>query len=183
MQLITKQGPVVGECLLDGYWGSIELKEFNWGMSALKDSTSNKMGLGLGGVGALLGMGKIVSVQLEPLTFVKRFDVASAKIHACLHQHIEIISASITVVHVRKGGIPGFYQPGFVFLATKGYFTECEVSTQQDGNLLEVVENCTLSFERVTMTYLKTLSGMGLGDNNVPTLPFTCAQNVASESF
>jgi hypothetical protein len=52
MQLITTSGPVVGECLLDGYWGSIELKDFNWGMQALKDSTPNASG-GLGGLGAV----------------------------------------------------------------------------------------------------------------------------------
>jgi hypothetical protein len=109
-------------------------------------------------------MGKIVSVQLEPLTFTKRFDVASAKIHACLHQHIQSHQRVDHRGPRAQGRDSRVLQPGFVFLATKGYFTECEVSTQQDGNLLEVVENCTLSFERVTMTYLKTLSAWA-GDN------------------
>ena len=179
MQLITATGPVVGECLLDGYWGSIELKDFNWGMQALKDSKPNE-GMSLGGLAnaakGLIGLGDLVSVQLEPLTFTKRFDVASSKIHTCLDQHLLILSASITVVHVRKGGlIP--YQPGFVLLATKGYFAEVDVQTQADGNALEIVETCTLNFDRITMTYLKTLNMMGLGENNVPTMPFSCGQN------
>jgi type VI protein secretion system component Hcp len=178
MQLITTSGPVVGECLLDGYWGSIELKDFNWGMQALKDSTPNASG-GLGGLAnaakGLIGMGKVVSVQLEPLTFTKRFDVASAKIHACLDQHIQVISASITVVHVRRGGLVP-YQPGFVLLATKGYFADVDVQTQSDGNMLEITETCTLNFQHIVITYLKTLNMMGLGENNVPTLPFSCGQ-------
>jgi type VI protein secretion system component Hcp len=181
MQLITEQGPAVGECLLDGYWGSIELKEFNWGMQALKDSTPNASGLSMGGLAnaakGLIGMGAVVSVQLEPLTFTKRFDVASAKIHACLDQHIKIISASITVVHIRKGGLVP-YQPGFVLLATNGYFADVDIQTQSDGNLLEVTETCTLNFETITMTYLKTLSMMGLGENNVPTMPFVCGKKL-----
>jgi type VI protein secretion system component Hcp len=177
MQLITATGPVVGECLLDGYYGSIELKDFSWGMQALKDSKPAAGG-GLGGglanaAKGLIGMGDTVSIQLEPLSFTKRFDTASAKIHACLDQHVKVISASITVVHIRKGGLVP-YQPGFVLLATNGFFAEADVQVQPDGNLVEVVETCTLNFQHITMTYLKTLNMMGLGENNVPTMPFTC---------
>ena len=46
MQLITATGPVLGEGLLEGFEGSIELKDFSWGMHALKDSTPPPAGLG-----------------------------------------------------------------------------------------------------------------------------------------
>lgn len=172
MQLITEKGPVIGEALLDGYLGSIELKDFSWGMHALRDATPNPAGLSLGGaLKSLVGAAKSISVQLEPLTFTKRFDVASSMIHTCTDKHTKVISASITVVHVRAGSI-GIYMPGFVLLATNGYFSEVKVDIQSDGNSAEVVEVCKLNFQHITMTYLKTLLG-----TNVPTLPFTAGQN------
>jgi type VI protein secretion system component Hcp len=172
MQLITERGPAIGECLLDGYFGSIEIKDFSWGMHALRDSSPNKAGFSLGGaVSSVLGMSKSVSIQLEPLTFTKRFDVSSSMIHNCIDKHTKIISASITVVHVRKGSI-GIYMPGFVLLATNGYFSEVKVDIQPDGNCAEVVETCKLNFEQITITYLKSMLG-----TNLPTLPFTAGQH------
>ena len=41
MQLITATGPVLGEGLLEGFEGSIELKEFGWGMDVDKESIPN----------------------------------------------------------------------------------------------------------------------------------------------
>jgi type VI protein secretion system component Hcp len=175
MQLITEKGPAIGECLLDGYLGSIELKDFSWGMHALRDSTPNEaggFGASLGGaMKSMLGMAKPISIQLEPLSFTKRFDVSSSMIHTCIDKHTKIISASITVVHVRAGSI-GIYMPGFVLLATNGYFSEVKVDIQSDGNSAEVVESCKLNFQHITMTYLKTMLG-----TNIPTLPFSAGQN------
>jgi type VI protein secretion system component Hcp len=175
MQLITERGPVIGESLLDGYLGSIELKDFSWGMHALRDSTPNASGGALGGMGkamkSMLGMGPSISIQLEPLSFTKRFDIASSMIHTCIDKHTKIISASITVVHIRQGAL-GLYMPGFVLLATNGYFSEVKVDIQSDGNMAEVVESCKLNFQHITMTYLKTLLS-----TNVPTLPFSAGQN------
>jgi type VI protein secretion system component Hcp len=173
MQLITEKGPAIGECLLDGYLGSIELKDFSWGMHALRDSQANAAGgLSLGGaVKSVLGLAKPISIQLEPLSFTKRFDVSSSMIHTCIDKHTKIISASITVVHVRAGSI-GIYMPGFVLLATNGYFSEVKVDIQSDGNSAEVVETCKLNFQSIVITYLKTMLG-----TNVPTLPFSAGQN------
>ncbi len=172
MQLITATGPVLGEGLLEGFEGSIELKDFSWGMHALKDSTPPPAGLGarlaagMKGAGSILGLGTTVSIKLEPLEFTKRFDTASSQIHICLDNHLPVISASITVLHIKQGG-RFMHQPGFVLLATNGYFSEVKVEVVSDGNMAEVVETCSLNFENVVITYLKTF-----GKDNIPTAPF-----------
>jgi len=171
MQLITLTGPVLGEGLLEGFEGSIELKDFSWGMHALKDSTPEKglgarMAAGMKGAASMLGLGTPVTIKLEPLEFTKRFDVASSTIHTCLDNHLPVISASITVLHIKHGG-RFMHQPGFVLLATNGYFSEVKVEVVSDGNMAEVVETCTLNFKNINITYLKTM-----GKDNLPTAPF-----------
>lgn len=163
LQLITATGPVIGEGLLEGWQGSIELREFGWGMHVLKDP--QKSGA-LAGLASMVGVGKTASVQLEPLTFVKRFDVASSQIHLCLDNHLPVVSASITVLHIKHGG-RAIHQPGFTLLATNGYFSEVKLDLAQEGNSAELVETCTLNFKNIVITYLKTS-----GKDNVPTAPF-----------
>ena len=83
MQLITATGPVLGEGLLDGWEGSIELRGFDWGMKAhAQVADQSGAGFGLGGLKSALGMaGKNVPIEMEPLTFTKRFDVSSSSIY------------------------------------------------------------------------------------------------------
>lgn len=163
LQLITATGPVVGEGLLEGWQGSIELKEFSWGFHALKDTEKKSMGAKLA---SIAGIGKPVVMKMEPLTFVKRFDVASSQIHICLDNHLPVVSASITVLHIKKGG-GAIHAPGFVLLATRGYFSSVKLDLVEDGNSAELVETVELNFENIKMNYV-----MATGDNNVPTAPF-----------
>src|SRR5258706_10683834 len=95
MQMITERGPVVGEGLLEGGEGSIELKEFSWGMHINKDEKKSK--LGLGSLASMVGVGKTVQVTMEPLDFVKRFDVGSMQMHLALDRHWKVLTATITV--------------------------------------------------------------------------------------
>jgi hypothetical protein len=105
-------------------------------------------------------------VKLEPLTFVKRFDVASSQIHLCLDNHLPVVSASITVLHIKHGG-RAIHQPGFTLVATNGYFSDVKIDLVQDGNSAELVETCNLNFKNVVITYLKKA-----GKDNIPTAPF-----------
>jgi len=168
MQLITGAGPVVGEGLLEGWEGSIEVLEFSWGMHALKDP-KGKAG-GLGGLAAaaasMAGIGKPVTIKMEPLVFRKRFDVGSSQMHFCLDNHLPVVSASITVLHIKQQGRV-IHQPGFVLVCTQGHFAECELEVSDDGLSKEITESWTLNFKNIKMMYLKTL-----GKDNLPTAPF-----------
>ena len=163
LQLVTATGPVVGEGLLEGWQGSIELKEFSWGFHALKDTEKKSTAAKLA---SMAGLGKPVTMKMEPLTFVKRFDVASSQIHICLDNHLPVLSASITVLHIKHGG-RAVHQPGFVLVAANGYFSNVKLDLVEDGNSAELVETVELNFEFITINYLKSL-----GPDNLPTAPF-----------
>ncbi|HEU6454717.1 MAG TPA: hypothetical protein VN201_04585 [Roseateles sp.] len=168
MQLVTGAGPVMGEGLLEGWEGSVELLEFSWGMHALKDPKAR--GGGLGGLASaaasMAGVGKPVTIKMEPLVFKKRFDVGSSQLHFCVDNHLKVVSASITVLHIKQQG-RALHQPGFVVVATDGYFAECDLEVREDGLSKELIETYTLNFKNIKMTYLKTL-----GKDNLPTAPF-----------
>jgi len=168
MQIVTTTGPVVGEGLLEGWEGSVELLEFNWGMHALKDPKGK--GKGLGGLAAaaasMAGIAKPVTIKMEPLVFKKRFDVGSSQLHFCVDNHLKVISASITVLHIKQQG-RAIHQPGFVVACTNGYFASCSLDVSEDGLSTELIETYTLNFKNIKMTYLKTL-----GKDNLPTAPF-----------
>jgi type VI protein secretion system component Hcp len=168
MQLITGAGPIPGEGLLEGFEGSIELQEFSWGMEALKDPKKRAAGLGAAASAAasMLGLGGSVSMKMAPLVFVKRFDVASSQIHFCVDNHLPVVSASITVLHIKQGGRL-MHQPGLVVLATNGYFAGVDLEVVDDGNSKEIRETVTLNFKNIKIMYLKTL-----GKDNLPTAPF-----------
>jgi type VI protein secretion system component Hcp len=165
LQLITATGPVLGEGLLDGWEGSIELRDFSWGMHAVRDTAKVGRFSGAALLSAL-GVGTPISVKMEPLKFTKRFDTASSQIHICLDNHLPVVSASITVLHIKhKGRV--MHQPGFVLLATNGFFQEVELSLQDDGRQVELVETVKLNFKNIVVTYMKTM-----GPDNLPTAPF-----------
>ena len=58
MRMITERGPVIGEGLLQGWEGAVELKEFSWGMHVLKDPQEESVGNALA---SIAGMGKPVT--------------------------------------------------------------------------------------------------------------------------
>ena len=168
MQLITGAGPVVGEGLLEGWEGSVEILEFSWGMHALKDPKGKAAGLAAmaNAAASMAGLGKPVTIKMEPLVFKKRFDVGSSQLHFCVDNHLPVLSASITVLHIKQQG-RAIHQPGFVVACTQGYFESCELDVRDDGNSKELIETYTLNFKNIKMTYLKTL-----GKDNLPTAPF-----------
>jgi type VI protein secretion system component Hcp len=168
MQLITGAGPVVGEGLLEGFEGSVELQSFSWGMKAKKNPKAGAGGLAGAAAAALsmAGVGKAVSIDMEPLNFTKRFDVGSSQLHFCVDNHLPVVSASITVLHIKQQGRV-IHQPGFVLVATNGYFADCSLDVRDDGNSKELVETYNLNFKNIKMMYLKTL-----GKDNLPTAPF-----------
>lgn len=167
MQLVTGAGPVLGEGLLEGFEGSVEILEFEWGMKALKDPKEKKPGGALrNAVASMAGLGPPVTIQMAPLTFKKRFDVGSSQLHYCLDNHLPVLSCSITVLHIKQQDRI-IHQPGFVLVATKGYFERCEFDVRDDGLSKELIETYVLNFKSITMTYLKTL-----GKDNLPTAPF-----------
>jgi type VI protein secretion system component Hcp len=186
LQLITATGPVLGEGLLDGWEGSIELRSFDWGMGARTVADQSGAGFGLGGLKSAIGLSKNVPIEMEPLTFTKRFDVGSSMIHTCLDNHIPVISASITVLHFSPSALPkgtagdvlgaaspvanvvgGLHKPGFILLATDGYFESVDINLEQDGLMSELVETVTLNFKTISISYVKPI-----GPAAVPMPPF-----------
>jgi type VI protein secretion system component Hcp len=160
MRMITVAGPMIGEGLLEGWETSIELKSFSWGMEVEKHEQ------GTPSLGGLLGMGQNISVQLQPLKFTKRFDISSSQIHLCLDNHVKILTAAITVLHIKPNAIPP-HAPGFVLNCANGYFESCELDLASDGNMAELVETVTVNFTAIQMAYLKPVNGQP-----VPTAPF-----------
>lgn len=163
MRMITERGPVIGEGLLQGWEGAVELKEFSWGMHVLKDPQKEGIGNALA---SIVGMGKPVTVKLEPLEFIKRFDVSSMQMHLALDRHWKVLNATITVLHIKQKG-KFIHEPGFVLMANDGYFSDISLDLQQDGNMVELVETCKLNFKQVTMQYLKKI-----GNSVAPAAPF-----------
>lgn len=168
MQLVTGAGPVVGEGLLEGFEGSVELIDFSWGMSALKDPKAKGSGMAAVAAAAasMAGLGTPVTVKMLPLTFKKRFDVGSSQMHFCLDNHLPVVSATITVLHIRQQGRV-MHQPGVVLACTMGYFADCALDVTESGLSREVTETWTLNFKSIKLMYLKTL-----GKDNLPTAPF-----------
>lgn len=169
LQLITATGPVVGEGLLEGFEGSIELKKFGWSLEAKIDA------LPLGSLASrftpgaalkALGVGSTIAMETGLITFEKRFDVASSQIHFCIDNKLKVVSASITVLHIKQKG-RAIHEPGFVLTATDGYFQDATIKAGADGDMTEVNETVKLKARYFTMTYLKRA-----GKDNVPTAPF-----------
>lgn len=167
LRLITLTGPVIGEGLLEGWETAIELKDFSWGIEAElhQKNTNGALGMAAG----LLGIGKNVSVQMQPLKFTKRFDIASSQIHFCIDNKIKVVSATITVLHMKPGFIPP-HAPGFVLNCADGYFESTELELGTDGQLAELTETVTINFKLMQMLYMKPVTGAN--GQPVPTAPF-----------
>jgi type VI protein secretion system component Hcp len=156
LRLVTASGPVIGEGLLEGWETSIELKSFDWGMEVLKDSTGKKS-IG-GALASMAGLGPTIKVQMEPLKFTKRFDLSSFHIHLCLDNHIKVVTAAITVLHMKPNVIPP-HAPGFVLNCANGYFESTSLKLAQDGNMSELEEEVVMNFTSIQMQYLKPIAG------------------------
>jgi len=164
LELITPNGPILGEGLLAGFETSIELQGFKWSMSAPRVPPKE------GGAGKDKEKDK-AKVTLGELELTKRFDIASAMIHNCLDNHLPVLSATITVLHIKQEG-RWYHQPGFVMVATDGYFASAELDLRPSGNAVELVETLKLNFKMVEITYMKRR-----GKDHVPTNPFICKQS------
>jgi type VI protein secretion system component Hcp len=174
LELITPNGPILGEGLLAGFETSIELQGFKWSMSAPRvPPKEGGPGLTAGGAPvSMLGAGKDkAKVTLHELELTKRFDIASAMIHHCLDIPTPVLSASISVLHIKQEG-RWYHQPGFVMVATDGYFASAELDLRPSGNAVELVETLKLNFKMVEITYMKRR-----GKDHVPTNPFICKQS------
>ncbi len=165
MQMVTGLGPVIGEGLLEGWQGSVELKSFSWGMQAQKQESKTPRGMAAA-ARSIAGLGENIDVKMQPLQFVKRFDVGSAQIHGCLDNHKRVLSCSITVLHM-KAGDRIVHQPGFMLVAADGYISEVEVDMVQTGSGVELIETVSLNFKEISMVYMKKF-----GKDNLPTMPF-----------
>jgi type VI protein secretion system component Hcp len=156
LRLITVTGPVIGEGLLEGWETSIELKSFDWGMKVDAQHKGSKVGLG--SLASMVGLGKNISVTPGELEFTKRFDVASSHIHLCTDNHIKVLTATITVLHMKPNAIPP-HAPGFVLNVMDGYFKSVELSLDTDGKLAELTEKVTMTYKAIQMQYLKPIAG------------------------
>ena len=164
LRLITPVGPLIGEGLLHGWETAIELKSFEWGMAV--DKRQEAKGISLNNLASMVGAGKTISVRMQPLTIVKRFDVSSSMIHTCLDNDVKIISATITVLHMKPNAIPP-HSPGFVLNCANGRFESAELSLESGGISTELIERVTLNFEAMQMLYMKPVRGQP-----IPTAPF-----------
>jgi type VI protein secretion system component Hcp len=186
LQLITATGPVLGEGLLDGWEGSIELRKFDWGIKAKKLTQKSGLSLSVGGLLKAIGAGDNVPLEMDKLSFTKRFDVASAQIHTCLDNNLPVISASITVLHFSPSALPkgaagdvlsvaapaagaleGLHKPGFILLATNGFIKSVDLQLEEDGRMKEMVETVTMTFKTISISYVKPI-----GPAAVPMPPF-----------
>lgn len=167
LRLITATGPVIGEGLLEGWETAIELKDFNWGLEAELHEKGSKSKLEM--AKSLVGAGKTVSVQMQPLKFTKRFDIASSQIHFCVDNKLKVLTATITVLHMKPNIVPP-HAPGFVLNCADGYFESAELELGTDGNMAELTETVTINFKYVQMLYMKPVAGAN--GQPLPTMPF-----------
>ena len=116
---------------------------------------------------ALKDMGKkIPKVKLGLLKMTKRFDIASSRIHSCVDANIPIISALISVLHIKQGS-NSIHEPGFTLLAMDGHFEKVDIKMEKGDKGVEVIEELELRFKKIVVTYSKRL-----GDHDVPMPPF-----------
>ena len=108
----------------------------------------------------------IPKVEVGTLTITKRFDIASARIQSCIDNDIKINSAMISVLHIKQGA-RSIHEPGFILLATDGYFVKVDVAMEKGDKGVEVIETLDLQFKNIVVTYAKRL-----GIDNIPMPPF-----------
>jgi len=105
-------------------------------------------------------------VNAGKLKFSKRFDIASSTLHTVVDNNLPVISALITVIHIKPDGAT-LHQPGFTLLATDGRLETVNVDMERGDKGVEVVEEFELEFKSIVITYSKRL-----GANNIPMAPF-----------
>ena len=117
---------------------------------------------------ALKDMGKkIPKITLGTLTMTKRFDIASSRIHAAVDADLPIVSALISVLHIKQGS-NSIHEPGFSLLALDGHFEKVDIKMVAMGDKgVEVTEELELRFKQIVVTYSKRL-----GEHNIPMPPF-----------
>lgn len=160
LRLITAGGPVIGEGLLEGWETSIELKEFGWELEYDTDaesSTSTILSRAARSAVNALGIGE-AKVKMGELTFKKRFDLSSYHLHLCIDNKIPVLSATITVLHMRPNVFPP-HAPGFVLNAVNGSVESVKLSLSESGKQAELIEDVTMKFASFQMQYLKPVAG------------------------
>jgi hypothetical protein len=116
---------------------------------------------------ALKDMGKkIPMIRLGLLTMTKRFDIASSRIHSAVDADLPIVSALISVLHIKQGS-NSIHEPGFTLLAMDGHFEKVDIKMEKGDKGVEVMEELELRFKQIVVTYSKRL-----GDHDVPMPPF-----------
>ena len=116
---------------------------------------------------ALKDMGKkIPMIRMGVLRMTKRFDIASSRIHSCVDADLPIVSALISVLHIKQGS-NSIHEPGFTLLAMDGNFEKVDIKMEKGDKGVEVNEELELRFKQIVVTYSKRL-----GDHDVPMPPF-----------
>jgi hypothetical protein len=105
-------------------------------------------------------------VELGTIKMQKRFDIASARIQSCADLNIPIMSALISVLHIKQGS-RSIHEPGFMLLATDGFIEKVDVKMDKGDKGVEVIEDLELQFKNIVVTYAKRL-----GEDNIPMPPF-----------
>ncbi len=163
-QIIGATGPVIGEGLLEGWWTSIELTGFSWGIdsdSAGDEKTDFVAMMKKAGETAKPIRGVKSSTKGGLLTITKRFDIASSEIHLLMDQQLPILSVSITVLHM-KPGPASFHSPGFVILATDCKINSVAESMEPGDKGVEIKESVVIDYKMITITYLRAVMGQPL---------------------
>ncbi|HWK83365.1 MAG TPA: type VI secretion system tube protein Hcp [Caldimonas sp.] len=172
LQLTTLVGPIFGEGqAAPPFTGQIELLDFKWDMTAHKNPEA-KAGFGLsltGAASSFLGVGgNEVQINLGKLTFKKRADAASAQIMLALDNKVPVVLASITVLNIQNLVGP-VRDPGYNLTVTGGYFSDVSLKLQSSQMGAELVEDVTMNFTGITITYMRKVDAINA---HTPTVPF-----------
>ena len=172
LQLTTLTGPVFGEGqAAPPYTGQIELLDFKWDMTARKNPQA-KAGFGLslaGAASSFLGIGgNEVQINLGKLTFKKRADASSTGIMRALDNKVPVVLASITVLNIQDLVGP-VRDAGYNLTVTGGYFSDVSLKLQSSQMGAELVEDVTMNFTGITITYMRKVDAINA---HTPTVPF-----------
>jgi len=171
LQLTTTSGPILGEGqVAPPFIGQIELLDFKWDMTARKNPEAKggfKPSLA-GAASSFLGLDKEISIDLGKLSFKKRADAASAGIMSALDSHEKVLLASITVLNIQNLVGP-MRDPGYNLTVTGGYFADVAIKLQSSQMGAELVEDVTMNFTGITITYMRKVEAINA---HVPTVPF-----------
>lgn len=172
LQLTTLTGPIFGEGqAAPPYTGQIELIDFKWDMTAHKNPEATAgFGLSLAGAASsFLGIGgNEVQINLGKLSFKKRVDAASTKIMSALDKKTRVLLASITVLNIQDLVGP-VRDAGYNLTVTDAFISDVSVKVQSSQMGAELIEDVTMNFTGITITYLRKVDAINA---HVPTVPF-----------